>query len=305
MPRDKVSVLIPLHNSALVISDAIKSAIEQDYPNVEVVISENGSSDNSASIALDWQGKSGIVTAYTDRNNIGFPKNLERLVEKATGEIVIFLCADDMFAHNKVISEIVERFELNPKVGHIGRWYYQYLDGIEGIVRIHRALNIYHLADNPSGLAFRKEAIKGVKVIDKPFVEAASMVKHVLSKGWEYDIIKKDAIAVRIHQGKNGSTTPAAYKYSPMESWLEVAGPQDWIIHPHFIGFIQLKNWGPYSLLWKEIRLTIKLRPANLLDPGFWLFGSIAVFTPRCILRPFTRFYKHRISRVFFDKFKL
>lgn len=46
-----VSILIPLYNSELYISDTIKSCLSQTYPHIEVIIIDDGSTDNSYSIA--------------------------------------------------------------------------------------------------------------------------------------------------------------------------------------------------------------------------------------------------------------
>ena len=45
--KSLVSVVIPNHNGALFLLEAITSAIEQDYPNIQVIVVDDGSSDNS------------------------------------------------------------------------------------------------------------------------------------------------------------------------------------------------------------------------------------------------------------------
>lgn len=305
MQNAKVSIVIPVKNMGSVIGEAIESAVNQTYPNLEILVLDNCSTDNTQAVVKAWEVHNKKVKLIVNNVDIGAAKNLTKCYQVATGEYVVYLCADDLFAYDTLISEIVALFEANPKLGHISRWYYQFLNGIPGSVRVHRAENIYHCADNPSGLAFRRCAMNG-EFSEKPFPSTAQMVKNVLDKGWEYYIIKKDTIAVRIQAGLNGSTTSICYHSSPTQDWLDVVGKQDFLIHPHFIGLIQLKNWGSMKLLISEIILYIKLRPANLLDPGFWLFGGISLFTPRCILREITKFYKHRISRNFFkERFKL
>jgi len=74
------------------------------------------------------------------------------------------------------------------------------------------------------------------------------MVKNVLAAGWEYRIIQRDLINVRL--GFNGASTPEAYIESGAMAWYNLIGYQDFIFN-NPIGFIQVKNWG-------DIRTVIK-----------------------------------------------
>lgn len=294
MQKDRVTIAIPTFNNEKTIAETLSSCCMQSYPWLEIIVSDNNSTDKTQEIVKRYAQ----VKLYNNSKNMGIGPNLENCILMATGEYIVFMCADDIFTDQGIVQDIVHRFKVNPRVGYIGRWYYQYLDGYKGAVRVHRSLDPYFQADNPSGLAFRKEALNGCKVSTKLFIEGASMVKHVLSAGWNYSIMQYDTIAVRIHPGGNTATKEHYYTDSPTLSWYGLIG-YNYNFLTAFISFIQLKNWAPYRVLLREIWLFIKLRPINLFRPDFYLFAGIALLAPRCILRPFTNFYKHRLSRRF------
>ncbi|MFH1317773.1 MAG: glycosyltransferase family 2 protein [Candidatus Omnitrophota bacterium] len=292
MRADKVSICIPAYNKEIVIAETIKSVLFQNYPDKEILVIDDCSTDNTAKVIKKYP-----VKLIINEKRLGISGTLERLIKEARGKYIFFLCDDDLITNKLVIRDAVKIFQSFPKVGYITRYYYQFMNGYPGAVRVHRSQDPYFQADNPSGLAFRKSALPE-KVSGNIFVEAASIVKYVLNNGWEYKIMEYDTIAVRVHPGGNTATVKSYYKDSPTLSWLSVVGKHKLLLTA-FISFIQLKNWAGYKYLFREIWLFIKLRPVNLLRPDFWFYALIAIFTPSRILRKLTNWYKHRVSRRF------
>ncbi|WRH66492.1 MAG: glycosyltransferase family 2 protein [Planktothrix sp. GU0601_MAG3] len=106
-----VSILINNYNYGRFLAEAIDSGLNQTYPNIEVIVVDDGSTDNSRSIIANYQQKiipilkenGGQATAF----NIGFAAS--------RGDIICFLDSDDLFEPQK-ITEIVQIFEQNPEV---------------------------------------------------------------------------------------------------------------------------------------------------------------------------------------------
>ncbi|VXD11297.1 putative glucosyltransferase [Planktothrix serta PCC 8927] len=107
-----VSILINNYNYGRFLTEAIDSALNQTYSNLEVIVVDDGSTDDSRSIIANYQQKiipilkenGGQATAF----NVGFAAS--------QGEIICFLDSDDLFEPQK-IAEIVQIFEQNPEVG--------------------------------------------------------------------------------------------------------------------------------------------------------------------------------------------
>jgi glycosyltransferase involved in cell wall biosynthesis len=288
-----VSIVLPVFNNRRLVGESIRSALCQSYADKEIIVIDDCSTDDTVEMAGNY-----AVRLYRNERNLGLGGNLSECVMKAKGDIIIILCQDDIFTHNEVVSDMVKIFEANPKVGVIGRYYYQYLDGYEGAVMTIRG-NIYTSSCQPSGIGFRKEAIVG-NFTNKLFIEVPDMVKKVISSGWDYHIIKYDTIAARLHPGVKGNaaTSPSYYKVTPPQSptlnWLSVTPDMTFF----FMGFIQLKNRAPWLLL-NEIWITIMIKPKVLLNIGFWFCALVAIIVPGCVLRRLSNFYRHRITRRF------
>ena len=284
---ERCSICIPAYNAEETIRETLDSCIMQNYSNLEIIVSDNCSPDNTYKIVSEEYPQ--VRLFKTEKNNGGGP-NMDNCVKLSTGKFIVFLCSDDIFTDPNVISDIVKIFNENPEVGYIGHWYYQFLDGDPTPVRIHHSDNPYFQADNQSGIGFRKEVIRG-NFANEYWIEGASMVKRVLADGWGYRIIKYDTIGVRIHLSGNTSTKPAPFIKSPTMIWYNLMGKEKFYL-TIFISLIQYKNWGKYRYMLREIWYFIKLRPINLLRPDFWFFSLIAILIPKCILRPLTQGYK-------------
>jgi glycosyltransferase involved in cell wall biosynthesis len=95
----KVSVIIPLHNSKAYIKQTIKSCLAQTHDNIEIIVVENGSTDQGYQIVKSIDDTRLSVFQIPTPNaaaarNYGY--------HKATGTCIIFLDADDVMASNKI-----------------------------------------------------------------------------------------------------------------------------------------------------------------------------------------------------------
>lgn len=291
MRTAKVSVCIASHNMKHLISQTLDSVLSQDYKNIEIIVLIDASVDGT----FKYLGKTyPKVKRFISSKPSGTGGAFNKAIAHATGSIILLLCADDVLTDHRVISDIVELFK-NKEVGHVSRYYHQFVDGDRTPVRAWRCNDIIELANNPSGLAFRRSAIKGLSLSNKMFVEASTLVHDVLKK-WDYRIMRWDTVAVRIH--KSISRNPAYYRKrwvsSPVEAWTQVGGHA---IQSDFTSLIQIKNYFTTRAVIKEVWNFIRLRPFNLLLPAFWFFSIIAIFTPRFILFGVPDLYRQLIGR--------
>jgi glycosyltransferase involved in cell wall biosynthesis len=288
---DKVSIIIPAYNAEDTIAEAINSCLMQSYSNLEIIVRDNHSQDHTVDIVEKYPQ----VILEKSITNIGGIDNMNRLIDMATGDYIVMLCADDCFTHYKAIEHITNIFSNNPKIGYLGRYYYQFINNPAKPIRYFESNNTYLSADQWSGLAFRS-ACRPFHLSHNIFVETADAVKQVLDKGWEYDIIKWNTVAVRSTNGRNGSQNPDCYLKSPLKNWLDLIGNNKEVL-TNFISLVQIKNWGTYKALFREIWYFIKYRPINLLRVDFWFFSIGTLVIPRFILRRLVRLYKEMRSR--------
>jgi len=93
----KVSICIPSYNGARFIAQAIESGLAQTMADLEVVVVDDGSTDNTVEIANEYSASDSRVRVYRNAENLGLPGNWDRCRALASGEWVMFLFQDDLF----------------------------------------------------------------------------------------------------------------------------------------------------------------------------------------------------------------
>lgn len=107
-----VSIGMGVYNAEQFLAIAIQSILDQDYPNIELVISDNGSQDESEKIYRDFAKKDSRVTYRRNNKNINPLKNWCMLLDMCQG-VYHTWAADHDFHHPKFISSLVGKFERN------------------------------------------------------------------------------------------------------------------------------------------------------------------------------------------------
>lgn len=107
-----VSIVIPCFNGARYLGDAIRSALAQTYSPLEIIVLDDGSTDNSEEVVRAF----GAKVLYEKQSHRGVSAARNRGLALAKGEAVAYLDADDCFYPEKVEKQ-VELFKENPKLG--------------------------------------------------------------------------------------------------------------------------------------------------------------------------------------------
>lgn len=97
-----VSVIIPTFNSAQYLLQAINSALSQSYAKVEIVVVNDGSTDNTKEVITPYQDK--ILYFYKENGGPGSARNYG--IERSNGEYIAFLDADDYWLPEKLKFQI-------------------------------------------------------------------------------------------------------------------------------------------------------------------------------------------------------
>lgn len=92
--RPLVSILINNHNYERFIGESIDSALNQDYPHTEVVVVDDGSTDNSRQIIASYNNR--IVPVFKENGGQASPFNVGFAASK--GETICLLNSDDVFS---------------------------------------------------------------------------------------------------------------------------------------------------------------------------------------------------------------
>ena len=106
----KISIITVCLNSDETIEDAIKSILAQSYDDIEYIIVDGGSSDETLSIIKKYENE---ITRYISEPDKGVYDALNKGLKLATGEVVGFLHADDFYATTETIKNVARVFEHN------------------------------------------------------------------------------------------------------------------------------------------------------------------------------------------------
>ncbi len=104
-----ISVIIPTYNRGWIIKEAIDSVLAQDYVNYELIVVDDGSTDNTHDILNSYQNNFLILR----QNNKGVSSARNRGLAAASGHFVAFLDSDDIWLPQK-LSQQVDFFHSNP-----------------------------------------------------------------------------------------------------------------------------------------------------------------------------------------------
>jgi len=104
MNRELVSIGMPVFNGGQFLEAAIRSNLNQSYPDLELIISDNASTDETESICRTFAEQDSRIKYVRNNTNIGAAKNYNQLFRLATGKYFRWANADDLVA-----TELVER----------------------------------------------------------------------------------------------------------------------------------------------------------------------------------------------------
>ena len=204
----KISVIIPAYNEEKVILQSIEALLETKYPKKEIIFVDDGSTDKTLEIALQFKNKIKVL----HKENGGKASALNYGMVYATGEIIVIVDADTIIGRQS-LKEIVKGFEVNEHVAAVAgnikvrnrtNWITkcQALEYIVGIQIVRRAFDLFgSITIVPGALgAFKKSFL----------IESGSYGKDTIVEDFDQTIKLLKAGLVT-----QGSTRATAYTEAP------------------------------------------------------------------------------------------
>jgi glycosyltransferase involved in cell wall biosynthesis len=99
-----VSVIIPTYNYGRFLTEAISSALEQTHPPLEIIVIDDGSTDDTADVAERFSAQ----VTYIRQENAGVSAARNRGVAESSGELIAFLDADDIWEPTKLEKQVAK-----------------------------------------------------------------------------------------------------------------------------------------------------------------------------------------------------
>jgi poly-beta-1,6 N-acetyl-D-glucosamine synthase len=193
-----VSLIVPAYNEGKVIGSALESLLELDYPHYEVIVIDDGSTDDTLANASSWAGEYGHCRVrVTTKKNGGKASALNSGLAMAEHPIVLCMDADSRLEPQTIKSAVVHFRD--PSVGAVAGnvkvvnrrnlWTrLQALEYIEGLNMARRAqgfLAAVNIVPGPIGI-FRRDVLVSVGGYDRDtFAEDADITLKILTAGWK------------------------------------------------------------------------------------------------------------------------
>lgn len=109
--QPKVSIITATFNSERFLENTILSVINQSYSNIEYLIIDGASKDNTLKIVDKYKEKISVCISEPDQ---GIYDAFNKGIHLATGDVIYFLNSDDYLCHERIIEEVVTIFAKNP-----------------------------------------------------------------------------------------------------------------------------------------------------------------------------------------------
>ena len=126
--RPTLSVVTPAYNQAEFLRDTIESVLSQDYPNIEYIVLDDGSTDATPDILAEY----GDRFAWESQKNMGQTATINKGWSLTKGEIITWLNSDDTFYSSTSVSDALRHFTDRPDLGIVfGDSMFTEADGTE------------------------------------------------------------------------------------------------------------------------------------------------------------------------------
>ena len=216
----KVSVIIPVYNSAKYIQTALKSVFNQTYTNYEIIIIDDGSTDDTREQLKPYQDK--IRYFYQENQGSAAARNLG--IKLAKGELIAFLDSDDYWLLSEKLEKQVSCFQENPSLGCINTGW-RIVDGegkhIKTVQPWHKAPKLdletwlKKKCVRTSAMVFRREWLEKVGGFDEELRQShdVDLILRLSLAGCETDWLKEETVCYRQHEENTTKNSLKQAKY--------------------------------------------------------------------------------------------
>lgn len=187
----KVSIGIPFFNAELYLESAIKSVIQQSLKDWELILVDDGSTDNSLDIARSFAQKDARIRVISDSLNKKLPYRLNQIIKESKGEYIARMDADDLIHPDRLKIQL-EFLENNKNFDLVST----------GIISIND-----------------KNQIKGIRKVEEIYSEFSEIKRH-------YPIVHASILARKTWYSRNNYNTemPRSQDY---ELWCRAISKND------------------------------------------------------------------------------
>lgn len=206
-----VSIIVPVYNEGIVLRNSIESLLDIDYPNYEIIIVNDGSTDDTAAVGETLvgyhQGRTGVIkVSLINKPNGGKSKALNAGIQYSEAQFVLCMDGDSQLTSN-TLKMAMRHFD-DPAVGAVAGnvkvqnrkkmltdlQALEYLEGLNLARSAQGFIQMVNIIPGPIGV-FRKITLRDAGFYSSDtFAEDADVTLKILAKGWKI-VYEPNAIA--------------------------------------------------------------------------------------------------------------
>lgn len=283
MFNPKVSIIIPVYNWSNYLSEAIESALAQTYDNIEIIVINDGSTDNSSTekIALSFGDK----INYIYKENWWVATALNLWIEKATWEYISWLSHDDLYHPNKIKEAVLLLNKLD--------WKNIIFNNYELIDKDKKTINILKSPTKKEDIFFKlisnkfalnwctllipKKAFLEVWYFDKNLKTTQDYNMWIRMIKWWYSFVNLPIVLTkyRIHENQDSIKKKELF-------YKEIKDAQNYVLNNFSLEELKNNSWLKYNkylffiyLKWIFFKQNI-LWSITILAQKIWIYKIIA-----------------------------
>lgn len=111
--RTRVTILTPSFQQARFLAATLRSVAMQDYPDIEHIVVDGGSTDGTIELLAGWREHQIAWISEPDR---GQADAIEKGIARSTGDIIAWLNSDDVYLDRQVVSDVVRHFDAGARI---------------------------------------------------------------------------------------------------------------------------------------------------------------------------------------------
>lgn len=212
---EKVSIVMPVYNAAHFLAESISSILQQSFSDFELIIIDDGSSDESVRIIESFRDSR--IKFHQNNENRNLVYTLNKGLSLAQGKYILRMDADDIALAHRIQTQ-VDFMEANPQVGICGSWY-EMFDGGSGIGKnpvehneIKASLLFFNVIAHPT-VIMRRELLDKYNLRYEKYLAEDFDLWQRASFCFELHNIPEVLLRYRIHKGSYSQVnSPAVWQ---------------------------------------------------------------------------------------------
>ena len=301
-----VSVVIPAYNVGPHIAEAIDSVLAQDYPQIELIVVDDGSKDDTADVVATRYPQATLIR----KANGGAATARNAGIREAHGEFIAFLDADDIWLPGKLSAQVAY-FRAHPEVGMNCTGFAQWVSDENGVfpdpltvIPEQGGLAVDAIDAELSGWIYHKLLLRNfvwttVVMMRRSLIDKVGLYDESYRLGQDYDYFLRASRETEVHRLSRayalyrqhlGSATARGIDYnyaarivrkardvwglaSPNGERISEKEFQDRIHKIHFMCGYRFYQRGNAATAFSEFKLAVKEKPLHLKS---WAYAAVA-----------------------------